>query len=286
MARGCCASFGLVLTTIALVLALIAQVSQINGTIIPRHLSLISLDTSGFLGALSASSGDGVANLTSIYATASNETATRLPDHDGLRQRYQFGMYSYSAFGDSQDSPDYVTPRGFFSSFAPATALLADVPTKYSAVVKGALPDNVFTEDEYLGTITKAANAVAFVGTATLAIGWLFALIPAQCLAGFSALLSLISTLCLIASSAVYLVIVSKVQAAVQDVKIDDVALGLSVSYGTGLWLLTAAAFLELFALAAMTIACCCGRTEKKDKGKATKRSKKDEKNAPALYPY
>jgi len=106
MARGCCASTGLVFATLALILALIANVSQINGTLVPRHLSLITLETDGFLDALSAANDLGVTNLTDVYAATSKNTATRQPNHDGLRKSYSWGLWSYCA-GSTQDSPDY-----------------------------------------------------------------------------------------------------------------------------------------------------------------------------------
>lgn len=290
MARGCCASTGLVFATIALVLALIANVSQINGTLVPRQLSIVELSTTGLQDAISAANDIGITNLTDVYAKPSEDTATRDSNHDGLRLSYSYGFWSRCA-GASQGSPDYCTPRAFGAEFSPATQLLADLPDKYAAAFNKTVPASIFTDNGYLQDFTRAASLLAFAGSAAVGLGWLLAFLPWKFFFAASAVFSLVGTLALAISAVIYTIIVSRVSAAVADATVEGVKLGLTVSMGKGLYLLWGATAASLVSVLSLTFACCCGR-KKEEKVKPTKFDKKAgkqrqmEKNYNALGHY
>lgn len=277
-----CAGFGILLTTVAVVLTIIANVAQINGTLIPRQIALVTLNTEGFLDAISAANDMGITNLTDVYvAKSANDTATREGKHDGLRESYSWGLWSYCA-GSDDSFPDYCTPCAFGARFQPAAVLLADLPEKYAQEYNATIPANIFTEDSYLGMLTHASSLLAFAGAVAVGLGWLLSMIAFKWTFIFAALLQLVGALCLAVSAVVYTIIASKVQDALKDVKIDGVALGLSLAYGKALWILWAGAIAAVLAVVPLLIACCLGRSDKPRKGKG----KKNEKNAPGLYPY
>lgn len=291
MGRGFCPSVGLVFATLSLILALIANVSQINGTLVPRHLSLITLSTTGFQDALAAANDLGITNLTDLYAKPAESTATREGSHDGLREEYSYGVWSFCA-GASQDSPDYCTPRRFGAPFSPVAQLEADLPEKYTDQFTKTLPSSIFTDNTYLENFTKAASLLAFAGSAAVGLGWLTSLLPWSFFYALSSIVSLIGTLALAVSSVIYTIIVSRVSAALADATVEGVKLGLTISMGTGLYLLWAATGCSLLSVLALTIACCCGRKNKEDQVKPVKFDKKAgkqrqmEKNYNALGHY
>lgn len=278
-----CAGFGILLTTLSVVLLIISNVAQINGTLVPRQLALLTLNTEGFLDALSAANDLGITNLTDVYAPASKETSTREGNHDGLRESYSWGLWSYCA-GADDSVPDYCTPRAFGARFQPAATLLADLPEKYAQEYNATIPANIFTEDGYLGMFTHASSLLAFAGAVAVGLGWLTSMFAFRCMFVISALLQLVGALCLAVSAVVYTIIASKVIDALKDVKVQGVSIGLALVYGKALWILWAAAIASVLAVVPLSIACCLGRSDepraKKGKGK------KNEKNAPGLYPY
>ncbi len=145
------------------------------------------------------------------------------------------------------------------------TQLQADLPEKYQDEFKKTIPESIFTDNSYLQTFTKAASLLAFVGSAAVGLGWLFSLLPFKFFFALGAIFSLLGTAALAVSSVIYTIIVEKVRAAVSDVTVEGVKLGITVNEGTGLYLLWAATGCSLISVLSLTFACCCGRSKTKE---------------------
>lgn len=79
----------------AVILLVFGNIAQINPNSVPRHLRIVSIDTSGLAEALSASSGAALSNFTDLYNT-NTPYFTKSSDearHDGLRHVYEWGLW-------------------------------------------------------------------------------------------------------------------------------------------------------------------------------------------------
>ncbi|GAA5920505.1 hypothetical protein JCM6882_002719, partial [Rhodosporidiobolus microsporus] len=155
-----CASIGILFSFAAVILLVFGEIAQITPDTVPRHLRLVSVDTSGLATALSAAARSaGVTingnNFTDIYNTGKvgegyftkgdNEVK-----HDGIRKGYEFGLWSYcTTNGDLGAARSYCIARSIDGPrFKPADILLGDIPENYSDLLKQILPENVFTAND------------------------------------------------------------------------------------------------------------------------------------------
>lgn len=82
----------------------------------------------------------------------------------GLRQLYQFGLYSYCAYIDHAQGTCTNTSAAF--QLQPFKAVLSDMPANYSGLTQGFVPDTLtLTNDHYLGEFSKAAYYLLLIGT-------------------------------------------------------------------------------------------------------------------------
>lgn len=103
---------------------------------------MVTLDTRGAGQAL------GVGN--ALYGSGARTQAG-----SGLRQFYEWGMWTYSEKSGSEGGvADYIAPTSWAFEFRPVPAVLFDVPQASQTQVAQALPSGVFTNDSYLGRFT------------------------------------------------------------------------------------------------------------------------------------
>ncbi|SCV72446.1 BQ2448_3983 [Microbotryum intermedium] len=251
----CCAGFGILLAVASVILLVFTNVAQLTPSTILRHLRIVTITTTGLAAALG--------NVNDLYDTASGYIGGRSVNgnHEGLRLTYEWGIWSYCTTGGSIGGPrSYCTKRSFGFEFRPALALLGDVPTQYEDALDAALPNNVFSDDKYLGRFTKAANYLVFIGSILAALAMLVGFGAHRFAFFFGAVVSLLAFLMLAVGAVIYTVLISRVKAAVNNVTVSGVALGIKVAYGNALWLLwgaTAAAFLAIIP--------CTGRNDSSD---------------------
>ncbi|SCZ92372.1 BZ3500_MvSof-1268-A1-R1_Chr5-2g07814 [Microbotryum saponariae] len=258
----CCAGFGILLAVAFRERKCFigGQIAQLNPSTIPRHLRIVTITTTGLAAALG--------NVNDLYDTASGYVGGRSVNgnNQGLRQTYEWGIWNYCTTGGSIGSQrSYCTKRSFGFEFRPALALLGDVPTQYEQALDAALPNNVFSDDKYLGRFTKVANYLVFIGSILAALAMLVGFGAHRFAFLFGAIVSLLAFLLLAAGAIIYTILLARVKAAINNATISGVAFGIKVAYGNALWLLwgaTAAAFL---AVIPYLIACCTGRNDSSD---------------------
>ncbi|GAA6020475.1 hypothetical protein JCM10207_000015 [Rhodosporidiobolus poonsookiae] len=268
MARGFCAGVGIVFSFAAVILLVFGEISQINSDLIPRHLRLVHIDTSGVATALAAAAkGAGVSvegDFQDIYNTGSGSDGYFVKSanesrHDGLRKGYEWGLWSYcTTNGDLGSARSYCLERSIDGShFRPADVLLQDIPEKYSDLLKQVLPDNVFTANNYLGDYTRGATYATMAGALCAALAALIGLFARRFAFVLAALLSIVAFLALAAGNVIYTVIFNRAIQAINDATANGVDVGVTVSYGNALWIMWAATALMLFSILPFSFSCC-----------------------------
>jgi len=185
-------------------LLVFGNISQINPNSVPRHLRIVSIDTTGLAEALSASSGAALSNFTDIYNANTPYFTKTSGDirHDGLRKTYEWGLWSKfkaatsleriselflthpscrcpgycSSNGAVGEDRSYCEDASIYPAFQPAKILLDDIPVDYSNQLKETLPENVFSADDYLRKFTRIASYLILVGSLSTALAAIFAL--------------------------------------------------------------------------------------------------------------
>ncbi|KZS93237.1 hypothetical protein SISNIDRAFT_72822 [Sistotremastrum niveocremeum HHB9708] len=148
---------------VAVLLLIFTHVGQLNTSTIPRGISMVKMNVSGFGDALSQShAGDSAAGLYTTNATAP------LEEGDGLRQIYAWGFYSHCA---------YVAPeQGICSNksqpnlFQPFDTMVADAPAKFHTVTQFIVPNSGFTDSSFLGSLSRGAYWLCFIGSILAAL--------------------------------------------------------------------------------------------------------------------
>jgi hypothetical protein len=243
-----------------------SQISQINSDLIPRHLRIVSIDTSGVGVALAAQAKS--AGLTALasnnfseiynngegeyYVKGANETR-----NDGLRKVYVWGLWCTSSSSASfpflahdffhfsaycTTNGDLGSPRSYCLSrsisgprFHPAQVLLSDIPSTFSALLRDVLPSSVLEADTTLSTYTRGATYSLLVGDLCAALAAAIALFAKQGAFVLGTLLAVISFCGLAAGSAVWTVVVWKAEEAIGEAAKKGTDVGITVSYGNGL---------------------------------------------------
>ncbi|GAA5830086.1 hypothetical protein JCM5353_000703 [Sporobolomyces roseus] len=264
----CCAGSAIVFTWAAVLLLVFSNIAQINPNSVPRHLRIVSIDTSGLAEALSASSGAAISNFTNIYAPDNTPYFTKNSEetrHDGLRKTYEWGLWSYcSSNGAVGEDRSYCEDASIYPAFQPAKVLLGDIPSDYSNQLQETLPENVFSASDYLGHYTRVASYLILVGSLSTALAAIFALFARRCAFTLAAIFSIISFLALAVGLVIYTVIFERAIQAINDATVSGFKVGLTLSYGNALWILWAACGCMLFAIPPTALACCFGRNDKR----------------------
>lgn len=263
-----CAGSGILFSVAAVVLIIFGQIGQLSTATVTRNLRIVSINVAGFGEAIGEVTNNGGNNLTDLY-NKDTPYFTKNPagpgPHDGLRQNYEFGLWNYCATnGPVGSAPrSYCTSRGFGSTIQPAVILEQDIPERFVPALRRALPETVFTADSYLGTYTKAATYLIFIGSIAAALVMLIGLIAQRFAFFLGSLLALLSFLSLAVGLVIYTVIFSRVIAGINTATIQGTKVGITVSYGYSLWILWAAAGVMLLSILPFAIACCTGRHDK-----------------------
>ncbi|GAA5877843.1 hypothetical protein JCM16303_000257 [Sporobolomyces ruberrimus] len=263
----CCAGTAIFFSWAAVILLVFGNIAQINPNSVPRHLRIVSIDTSGLSDSLSRSSGASPSNFTGLY-NANTPYFTKGQDetrHDGLRKTYEWGLWSYcSSNGGVGDERSYCEDATIYPAFRPSKVLMADIPQEYANALTETLPDNVFTADDYLRNFTRAASYLIMVGSLASALAALFALFARRCAYSLAAIFAIIGFLTLAIGLVIYQVIFERAIKAINDATVSGVNVGITLAYGNGLWILWAACACMLFTIPPTALACCFGRNDKR----------------------
>jgi hypothetical protein len=105
-----------------------------------------------------------------IQGLYTNNYTSPLGEQNGLRQLYQFGLYSYCAFVNS--SAGTCTNHTVADSFEPYSAITSDMLQNYTQYSAHLFDGTTFADSSYLGYNARVAYYFILLGTifATIAL--------------------------------------------------------------------------------------------------------------------
>ncbi|KAG1826253.1 actin cortical patch SUR7/pH-response regulator pali [Suillus subaureus] len=243
------------LSFVALLLLIFVHVGQINTSLVPHGIAMAKVNTSGFGQALNESIFNPIGGL---YTT--NYTSP-LGEHNGLRQFYDFGLYSYCAYVNS--SAGTCTNHTIANNFEPYTAMKSDMLANYSQYSDSMFVNTTFVNSAYLAYNSRVAYYFILIGTIFATIA-LFTGVAKRALLFFvSTASSIMAALFILIGAAIWTSIVKKCE-DINTLEISHlnggVVSGIIVSYGNGIYLAWAAFACLAAATVPYMVSCCTFR--------------------------
>lgn len=163
--------------------------------------------------------------------------------------------------GQSQGSSTRsCSDKSFVYEFDPIKVLQQDINQQLQPYVSQALPATTLRDSSYLGSFTKAANILAFIGTVVVGLSFLVAFLAHRFAFLLAALLALLAAGCLAVAAAIWTAIVYKVRKSVADLGSNP---GVDVEYGNIIWMTWASFGAAALSVIPLLIACVSGRRSK-----------------------
>jgi len=242
------------LSFVALMLLIFVHVGQINTSTVPYGIAMAKVNMSGFGQALST----GVVKFDPVLGLYTNNYTSPLGEQNGLRQFYQFGLYSYCAFVNS--SAGTCTNHTVADRFEPYIAITSDMLQNYTQYSFGFFGDTTFGNSDYLGNNAVVAYYFILLGTIFATIALLTGVARRAILFFISTAMSIMAALFILIGAAIWTSIVKKCESVnTQDIA-SGVLSGIVVSYGNGIYLTWAAFACLAASIAPYMISCCTFR--------------------------
>ncbi|KAG2156506.1 actin cortical patch SUR7/pH-response regulator pali [Suillus bovinus] len=240
------------LSFVALLLLIFVHVGQINTSLVPHGIAMAKVNTSGFGQAFSNTTHDPDQGL---YTT--NYTSP-LGQRNGLRQIYEFGLYSYCAYVNG--SAGTCTNHTIADKFEPYIALTSDMLSNYSGYCDALFANTTFINSSYLGYNSRVAYYFMLIGTILATVALFTGVIRNALFFFISTASSIVAALCILIGAAIWTSIVKKCE-GINTLELTPlnggVISGMIVSYGNGIYLAWAA-FACLAAAAVPYMVSCC----------------------------
>ncbi|KAJ8596808.1 hypothetical protein M405DRAFT_757022 [Rhizopogon salebrosus TDB-379] len=237
------------LSFVALLLLIFVHVGQINTSTVPHGIAMAKVNTTGFGQALYDSINDPIQGL------YTNNYTSPLGEGNGLRQLYEFGLYSFCAYVNS--SAGTCTNHTIADRFEPYTAITSDMLVNYTQYSDAMFTGTTFMNSGYLGSNAHVAYYFILLGTIFATVA-LFTGVTRKALLFFvSTAMSIMAALFILIGAAIWTAIIKKCEGANTLYISPGVLSGIVVSYGSGIYL-TWAAFACLAASIVPYMVSCC----------------------------
>jgi hypothetical protein len=243
------------LSFVALLLLIFVHVGQINTSLVPHGIAMAKVNTSGFGQALNESILNPIGGL---YTT--NYTSP-LGEQNGLRQFYDFGLYSYCAYVNS--SAGTCTNHTIANNFEPYLAMKSDMLTNYTQYSNSMFVNTTFINSAYLAYNSRVAYYFILIGTILATIALFTGVAKRALLFFISTVSSIMAALFILVGAAIWTSIVKKCEGinTLDIAKINGGVLsGIIVSYGNGIYLVWAAFACLAAATVPYMVSCCTFR--------------------------
>jgi len=236
----------------ALLLLIFVHVGQINTSTVPHGISMATINVSNYGQALSQAFNDPIQGL------YTNNASAPLGQGAGLRQQYEFGLYSYCTYVNA--SAGQCSNHSTAFRFQPYTIITSDMLTNYSQLTTYIFADTNFIDSSYLGTNSHVAYYFLLLGTLLTALSLFTGVLRRTVLFFFSATTSVLSALFILIGVAIWTAIVKKVESVNTMQLAPGIVSGIDVSYGNGIYLSWTAFVCLLVATVPYMISCCTFR--------------------------
>ena len=114
--------------------------------------------------------------LNPVEALYTNNGSAPLQAQAGVRQTYEFGLYSYCAF--VQDGTGICGNHTIGEQFQPFDTITADMLSNYSVLSAAFIQNPTFRDSNYLGQLSKASYWMFLLGTICAALTVLTSVSP------------------------------------------------------------------------------------------------------------
>ncbi|KAK7468548.1 hypothetical protein VKT23_003053 [Stygiomarasmius scandens] len=252
-----CVGFASVLALAATILLIFAHVGQINTSNVPRGIYLAKVNVSQYGAALAE------AFLNPVDGLYTDNGSAPLQASAGLRQYYEFGLYSYCAYVNETAGICSGTTAAF--EFTPYDILISDMSSNASALDYKTLSDAfipfiTFRDSHYLAQTSRAAYYMILLGTIGAAISFFSGIAKHNITFFVSSVAAAISSLFLLIGATIWTVILNRsdsINSLVLGSQTNSTPLGIQVSTGPALFIVWAA-FACLFASMIPYFIICC----------------------------
>ncbi|KAF8682487.1 the biosynthesis of sterol glucoside [Rhizoctonia solani] len=237
------------LSFISLLLLIFAHVGQINTDTVPRQISLVTVNMTGYARGLQGATGDPTPGL------FTNVSTTPLGTEAGLRNIYSWGFYKYCAY--AEDGIGLCTNQTFGFPFQPFDVILNDTPEVYQIQTRYVLPQaSAFVDSAYLADYTRAGFWLVFLGTLAAGIAFLSGLYKSTMTFMISTVFSMFGAGCLLIGASILTAVLNKAKSINNYTVADGTPLGIIVSTGSSLSLIWAAFVLLFIAMGPYLVSC------------------------------
>lgn len=237
------------LSFVSLLLLIFAHVGQINTDTVPRGVSLVTVNMTGYAAGLQGATGDPTPGL------FTNESTTPLGENRGLRTQYSWGFYKYCAY--TEKPLGLCSNQTFGYPFQPFDTILGDTPTLYNIQTQFLLPkESTFVDSGYLADYTRAGFWLVFLGTLSAGIAFLGGLYKHTLTFMMSTVFSMFGAGCLLIGASIYTAVLNKAKSINSYTVADGTPLGIEVSVGPALYLVWTAFVLLFLSMGPYLISC------------------------------
>ncbi|KAH9853090.1 Glucanosyltransferase-domain-containing protein [Lenzites betulinus] len=231
-----CIGSASVLSLVSLVLLIFLHVGQINTSTVPRGISMVNVNTSGYGLGLAAALGDPIGGL------YTNNASAPLQQQQGIRDLYKFGLYSYCGYVNG--TAGICSNSSAATRFEPLQVMTADMLKNYSDFTTALITQGTFIDSDYLGEFTNGAYYLIIIGSVCAALALLTGLLKHTVLFFLSTLFAVLGALTLLIGATIWTVMIKKAE-TINDFIVGPAAapvpLGITVTTGNALFLLWAA---------------------------------------------
>ncbi|KZV74731.1 hypothetical protein PENSPDRAFT_741999 [Peniophora sp. CONT] len=240
-----CMGFGSVLSLAAFLLLIFVHVGNTNTTSTPRKIAMATVNVSAYGDALAV--GFAPDPINGLYAT---NASLPLAQNQGIRDIYQWGLYSYCAYLTVNGTGPVSSANGTCSNstaatpFLPYDQIVADMSSNWTMYTGSIITGTLFRDDSGLGSHTKDAYYCLIIGTVLLFVSLILGLFKRTFALVFSSILASVAAALVCAGAGLWAVAISQarqintLQLAVAG---GQTPLGITVDSGLGLTLTWAA---------------------------------------------
>lgn len=250
-----CVAGASILTAIAVILMVFANIGQISSGAVTNGIYWVELNIEAYGNGLQAASKKGVPGLYNTQNKAMGNST-------GLRQYYRYGLYN--ACGYQKGGAGTCNSTVFGYPFEPLGNMLADTPKDFKKQTVDVIGTDAtaFKDDGYNGTATRAASLLTFVGSCLAVIALITGFFRARLFFLVAAVTSGLSALLLMIGAAIWTAVIAK-DSFVESVKVQGgTSLGIQVNAGGTLYLTWVSFALMTLAVIPYVIACCTYRSK------------------------
>ncbi|TFY83984.1 hypothetical protein EWM64_g44 [Hericium alpestre] len=201
----------------------------------PRGIAMAKVNVSGYGQALAQGFGDPIDGLYTNNATAPLGAGL------GMRQFYEFGLYTYCGYTSQTPQVGICTNHTTARRYEPYEAITSDMLSNYSLYTDAIIVGTTFRDSGSTGTHTHSAYYLLLLGTIFCGLALVLGVIKHTVTFLASAFFALVATLFVLAGAALWTTALNQTEDINRFVVGGSIPLGITVSIGTGLYLAWAA---------------------------------------------